>query len=54
MHEFWYDYLQTVSLYTKREMIFIKDIAEDKETRYDASNFELDRPLSKRKNNWLK
>ena len=34
--------------------MFIKDIAEDNETRYDASNYELDRPLSKRKNNLLK
>ena len=26
-----------------------KDIAEDSETRFDTSNFELDRPLSKEK-----
>ena len=27
-----------------------KDIAEDVETRFDTSNFELDRPLPKGKN----
>ena len=27
-----------------------KDIAEDVETRFDSSNFELDRPLPKGKN----
>ena len=27
-----------------------KDIAEDIETRFDTSNFELDRPLPKAKN----
>ena len=27
-----------------------KDIAEDVEKRFDTSNFELDRPLSKEKN----
>ena len=27
-----------------------KDIAEDVETRFDTSNFELDRPLPKIKN----
>ena len=27
-----------------------KDITEDVETRFDASNFELDRPFTKRKN----
>ena len=26
-----------------------KDIAEDVETRFDTSNYELDRPLPKRK-----
>ena len=33
----------------KAEDIY-KDIAEDVETRFDASNFELDRPLPKGKN----
>ena len=48
MYEFWYDYvkpkygditpycvvrIQAVSLYTKKQMIFIKDIAEDVELR---------------------
>ena len=27
-----------------------KDIAEDVQTRFDTSNYELDRPLSKEKN----
>ena len=33
-----------------------KDIAEDFETRFDSSNYELDRPLPKRKkkrSNWI-
>ena len=31
-----------------------KDIAEDVETRFDTSNYELDRPLQKRKKrNWI-
>ena len=35
-------------------VIFIKDIAEDDETRFDASNYELNRPLSKGKSsNWI-
>ena len=31
-------------------MIFIKDIAEDVGTRFDTSNYELNRPLPKRQN----
>ena len=42
MYEFWYDYVKTDDIY--------KDIAEDVETRFDTSNFELDRPLPKGKN----
>ena len=33
-----------------------KDIADDVKTRFDTSNYELDRPLAKakdKKNNWL-
>ena len=33
-----------------------KDIADDVKTRFDTSNYELDRPLGKakdKKNNWL-
>ena len=32
-----------------------KDIAEDVQTRFGTSNYELDRPLSKEKNNsnWI-
>ena len=36
---------------------YFKDIAEDVETRFDTSNYELDRPLpkgKKSKSNWIK
>ena len=59
MYELWYDYVKlnysekaklcymdTVSLYTWKHGIY-KNIAKDVETRYDASNYELDRPLPK-------
>ena len=36
-------------LYIKRDDIY-KDIVEDVETRFDTSNYELDRPLPKGKN----
>ena len=36
-------------VHVKRNDIY-KDIAEDVETRFDTSNFELDRPLSKGRN----
>ena len=70
MFEFWYDYvklkyeekaklcyLDTNSLivYVKTDSI-CKDIAEDVETRFDTSNYELDWPLPKgknRKSNWF-
>ena len=35
-------------VYIKADDIY-KDIAEDLETRFDTSNFELDRPLPKEK-----
>ena len=59
MYEFWYDYLKpkygekaklcymdtdSFIAYIKTNDIF-KDIAEDVETRFDASNYELERPL---------
>ena len=62
MYEFWYDfvkpkydeeaklyYMDTESfiVYIKTDDIY-KDIAEDAETRFDVSNYELDRPLPKR------
>ena len=64
MYEFWYDYvtpkylenaklcyMDTDSLIVHAETDDIyKDIAEDVETRFDTSNFELDRPLPKRNN----
>ena len=42
-------WIQTVSFYTQKRDIY-KDIAEDVETRFDTSNYELDRPLPKGKN----
>ena len=60
MYDFWYDYVKLkyfekaklycmdmVSLYTT-DYIY-KDIAKDVETRFDTSNYELDRPLPKGK-----
>ena len=35
-------------VYIKTDDIY-KDIAEDIETRFDTSNYELDRPLTKEK-----
>ena len=64
MYKFQYDYLKpkygeneklcymdtdSFIAHIKTEDIY-KDIAEDVETRFDASNFELDRPLPKGKN----
>ena len=64
MYEFWYDhgklkYAEKAKLcymdkdsfivYKKTDDIY-KDIAEDVETRFDTSNYELDRPLPKGKN----
>ena len=64
MHEFWYNYVKpkygenaklcyidtdSLIVHVKTDDIF-KDIAEDVETRFDTSNFEIDRPLPKGKN----
>ena len=64
MYEFLYDYVKSkygengklcymdtdsFSVHIKVDDIYI-DIAEDDETRFDSSNFELDRRLPKRKN----
>ena len=57
-HEFWYDYSKpkyddktkfNSTAYIKTDN-FYKDIAENFETRFDTSNYELDRPLLKGKN----
>ena len=63
MHEFWYDYVKpkydentklcymdtdSFIVHVKTDDIY-KDIAEDVETRFDTSNFEIDRPLTKGK-----
>ena len=52
MYEFWYDYVKS-----KYEIItdivaddIYKDIAEDAKTRFDTSNYELERPLLKGEN----
>ena len=64
MCEFWYDYVKakygekqqlcymdtdSFFVYVKTDDIY-KDITEDDETRFDTSNFELDRSLIKEKN----
>ena len=64
MFEFWYDYLKpkyvknaslcymdtdSLIVHVKTNHIY-KDIAEDVETIFDTSNFEIDRPLPKGKN----
>ena len=49
--EFWCDYVKPkygFILYMKTNYIY-KDIAENVETRFDTSNYELDRPLPKAK-----
>ena len=64
MYDFWYDYVKrkygekAKSCYMDRNSFivyiktddFYKDIAEDVETRFDTSNYELDRLLPKGKN----
>ena len=64
MYEFWFDYVkqeygQNAKLcYIDTENFIVpvktddiyKDIAEDVATRFDTSNFETDRPLSKGRN----
>ena len=40
--------INSFSVYTKTDCIY-KDIPEDVETRFDNSNYELDRPLPKGK-----
>ena len=70
MNDFWYEYLKpkyverskfcyvdTASfiVYIKTDDVY-KDIAEEFKTRFDTSNYELDRPLPKRKrknSNWI-
>ena len=62
MYEFWYDYaklkygkksrlcyMDSFIVYIKINDIY-KDIAEYVETRFDISNYELDRPLPKGEN----
>ena len=64
MYEFWHDYVKpkygekaklcfmdtdSFIVYIKTDNIY-KDIAEDVKTRFDISNYELDKPLTKRKN----
>ena len=61
MYEFWYDYVKSqygekaklcymnadsFIVYLKTNEIY-KDIAEDVESRFETSNYELDRPLPK-------
>ena len=65
MYEFWYDYVQPnkgekiKSCYKNTDSFIVylktydicKDIAEDVETRFDTSNYELERLLPRKKNN---
>ena len=72
MYEFWYDYVKpkydekaklcymdtdSFIVYIKTDDTY-KNIAEDVKTRFDTSNYELDRPLPKGKNKevigWMK
>ena len=63
MYEFWYDYVKpkysekaklcymdtgSCTVYIKADAIY-KGVAEDVETRFDTSNYELDRKLPKGK-----
>ena len=66
MHEFWYDYvklkcgekqncliwIQTVLLYTQKQMIFIKTLQKmlKLDLIFDTSSCELDRPFPKGEN----
>ena len=67
MYEFWYDYVKpkycekaklcyidtdSFIVYIKTDDIY-KDIAKTVETRFDTSNYQLDRPLLKEKNKKL-
>ena len=64
MYEFWYDYVKpkygekaklyymdtdSFIVYIKTDYLYI-DIAENVKTRFDTSNYELDRPLPEGKN----
>ena len=59
INEFWYDYVKpkygekaklcNLDTNINKDDIY-KDIAENVETRFDTSNYDLDRPLPKRKN----
>ena len=64
MYEFWYDYVKpkydenakrcymdtdSFTVHVKTDNIY-KDIADDTETRFDTSSFQLHRPLPKGKN----
>ena len=65
LYEFWYDYVKPIYgkkkskivLYGYSFIIYIKiddiykNIAEDIETRFDNSNYELERP--KQQSNWI-
>ena len=44
--------MDSFTAYMKTEGIY-SDIAKDVETRFDTSNYELNRQLPKGKNNWI-
>ena len=55
MYEFWYDHVkpkygEKLKLFYMDTDDIYKDVAEDVKTRFDTSNYELDRALPKAKN----
>ena len=51
MHEFWYDYIKPkYQDNAKKTEDVYEDIADDVEKRFDASNYEVNRPLPRGKN----
>ena len=68
-YKYWYDYVKPKHdakpnlcyVDTDSSIVYIntddiyKDITQDVETKFDASDYELDRPLQKgKKSNWIK
>ena len=52
MQNFFYMDTDSFIVHVKTDDVY-KDFAEDVETRFDTSNFEIDRPLPKGKNKKL-
>ena len=43
-------WMQTVSLYTEKQTIYLKKLQKDVESRFNTSSYRLDRPLLKGEN----